>query len=202
MNRTWIFITALIFITCCGVAIAFFLPLHEIRADAINWQLNDYAFKMLPAIDVSIPIFSITYGVILIYVLSNHKRPMYLSSAFFAYGFLLLLRIITLTLFPLKEPDSIILLEDPFLNNIIYSATSGGDLINADLFFSGHTALIFSLYFLSGRKLIYLLLGIVLAILLLLQRVHYSVDIIFAIPFAYFAVRLSEYLVLRLSKRS
>lgn len=202
MSRTWILITSFIFIALCGVAISIFLPIHEIRADLINWQLNDFTFKLLPAKDMSIPIFTITYGVMVVYVIRNYKRPMYLSKAFFAYGILLLFRIVTLSLVPLKEPDSIILLQDPFLNNIIYSSTSSGGLINADLFFSGHTALLFSIYFLSKRKPLYLFLGIILATLLLIQRVHYLIDILGAIPFAYFAVRISEYLVLKLSKRS
>ena len=202
MSRKWIFIVSLLFIALCGVVIAVFLPIHEVRADTINWQLDDFAFKLLPVADVSIPIFSITYGSIALYIIGNNKRPMYLSKAFFSYGILLLMRIITLSVIPLKEPDSIVLLEDPFLNNIIYSSTNVGDLINADLFFSGHTALLFGIYFLSGRKLFYLILGVILALLLLIQRVHYSVDIIGAVIFAYIAVRISEYLILRLSKRS
>jgi hypothetical protein len=201
MTRSTIMILSTIFISLCGVAIALFLPFHEIRADAIHWQLDDWSYMVLPAADVSMVIFPITYGSMVIYVISNYRTPYYLSRAFLAYGILLLVRIGTLALVPLKEADSIVLLEDPFLNYFIYSGNDSTSLINADLFFSGHTALLFLLYFLSNRKVIYLILGTTLAILLLIQRVHYTIDILGAIPFAYLAVRMSDYLVLRLKKQ-
>lgn len=200
MTRDSIMIISTLFVTLCGVAIAIFLPYHEIRADSIDWKLADWSYNILPAADVSRIIFPITYGSMVIYIISNFKTHYYLSRAFLAYGILLIIRIGTLSLVPLKEPDSIILLEDPFLNYFIYSGSESDNLINADLFFSGHTALLFLLYFVSNRKLVYLILGCILAILLLIQRVHYTIDILAAIPFAYISVRLADYTLSRLRK--
>jgi membrane-associated phospholipid phosphatase len=64
----------------------------------------------------------------------------------------------------------------------------------ADLFFSGHTALVFAIYLLSGKKWPFLLLSIVIGTLLVMQRVHYSIDVIAAFPFAWCAVSLSRWI--------
>ncbi len=88
-----------------------------------------------------------------------------------------------------------IYLEDPFLNNLVYPGN-----IDADLFFSGHTALIFILFFLSRNK-VFIILGTLLGLMLIAQRVHYSIDVLAAIPFAYVIVRITEYLTSRLMSK-
>ncbi|MGB0915041.1 MAG: hypothetical protein ACPGVI_03170 [Crocinitomicaceae bacterium] len=109
-----------------------------------------------------------------------------------AYAILLIVRMVTLFLIPLKTPESLIYLQDPFLNNLVYPGE-----IDADLFFSGHTALIFMMYFLTRNRL-FILLGVLIAILLVIQRVHFSIDVIAAIPFAYIIVRFTEYITSRI----
>lgn len=90
---------------------------------------------------------------------------------------------VTLSLIPLREPLDLIFLEDPFMNDLIYPRR-----IVRDLFFSGHTALIFSMFLLSGKKLVFLILTIIVGVSLMIQRVHFSIDVFAAIPFAYLAV--------------
>ena len=111
----------------------------------------------------------------------------------FSYALLLLFRIVTLSILPLKEPEMLVYLEDPFLNNLIYPGN-----IDADLFFSGHTGLVFILFFLT-RKIIFIALGVILGFLLMIQRVHYSIDIIAAVPFAYVIVKSVEFGMVKLS---
>lgn len=77
------------------------------------------------------------------------------------------------------------------MNNLIYPSN-----IDADLFFSGHAGMVFILYFLT-KKWWYALLGILLGILLMIQRVHYSIDIIAAIPIALITVRLVDLFVIK-----
>lgn len=168
-----------------------FLYYHEVRADGIGWEFNDPAFLVIPRYDCSIFIFSITYGSMLYYFLTNYKIRYYGSKLMLSYGLLLIFRIVTLTILPFKEPSSLIYLEDPFLNTLIYPGN-----IDADLFFSGHTALIFIMYFLTKNK-IFILLGILLGLMLIIQRVHYSIDVIAAVPFAYIIVRITEYITSR-----
>ncbi len=174
-----------------------FLPIHEARVDKLLWYFDDPAFMFLPAKDVSIPIFTITYGSIITYVILNRKKKYFASKMAFSYGLLLIFRTLTLTILPLKEPETIVYLEDPFLNYFIYSGT-----IDSDLFFSGHTALICLIFFLTHKwKWIFALLGIVMGILLMIQRVHYSIDILAALPFAFLAVKIVDFTIYRRLKR-
>lgn len=190
------FVGALIFLTFCVFVFIPFLEFHEARVDAGGILFNDPVFQFLPVFDCSRFIFSITYGSLLLFLFTNFKTMDLISKLMASYGLLLLIRMITLSLLPLKEPDTLVYLQDPFLNNLIYPGN-----IDADLFFSGHTGMVFILFFLV-RKWWYVLLGIVLGILLMVQRVHYSIDIIAAIPVAWFAVRMVDLFVLKFVRKN
>lgn len=96
-----------------------------------------------------------------------------------------------MTLLPLAEPENLVFLEDPFLNELIYSGE-----ITTDLFFSGHVGLVFLAAFLSEKRWYYMVLGSMLAVLLLVQHIHYSIDVLAAVPIAYlisiFVKRIEE----------
>lgn len=182
-----------------GIVASFFnlfLRYHEHRANEINWQFTDPLFNWIPAADVSVYIFSVTYGSLLIYIFTQYKHKHFIEYAAYAYGFLILFRMISLTVVPLDAPDSFILLEDPFLNNLIYPG-----VIQNDLFFSGHVGLLAIFLFIS-RKWYFLVLMLVLGLLVVIQRVHYSIDVIAAIPIAYFIVRFTKFLVSKMEWKS
>lgn len=198
MSQNKLFIVSLIFLLACAAMFSLFLPIHEARVDKLLWYFNDPAFWILPAKDVSIPIFTITYGAIISYLIINRKEKYVISKMAFSYGVLLIFRTLTLTVLPLKEPETIIFLEDPFLNTFIYQGT-----IDSDLFFSGHTALVCLIFFLTHkRKWFFALIGLILGILLMIQRVHYSIDILAALPFAFLTVKIVNFTIYRrLSER-
>ena len=186
-------IASLLFLLVCATLFSLFLPFHEARVDRLLWYFDDPAFWVLPAKDVSIPIFTITYGTIITYLIINRKQKYFVSRIAFSYGLLLIFRTLTLTILPLKEPVSMVFLQDPFLNTFIYQGT-----IDSDLFFSGHTALVCLVFFLTTKwKWLFAALGLVLGILLMIQRVHYSIDILAALPFAYFTVQLVDFTIYR-----
>ncbi len=166
-----------------------FLAFHEVRAERLGWMFDDPAYHVLPVIDSSVFIFSITYGTLLTYLTLHRKVPHAFVLLMCSYAFILLFRIVTLSLLPLVVHKDLIYLEDPFLNDWIYPSR-----IVADLFFSGHTALVFAIYLLSGKKWPFLFLSIVIGTLLVMQRVHYSIDVIAAFPFAWGAVTLSRWI--------
>lgn len=174
------------FLILVAFLFSIFLDFHEGRVDHLEWTISDPLFPILPRRDVSILIFPLTYGTIIIYAIYQWKVKFFLSRLMLSYALLILFRVITLSIFPLKEPASIVFLQDPFLNTIIYNHT-----IDSDLFFSGHTGLLLICLFIT-KKWIFAVLGLILGILLLIQRVHYTVDILGAIPFAYLAVILSK----------
>lgn len=170
-----------------------FLAHHEIQVQTIGIPFNDPIMNVFPAVDVSVFIFSITYGSMVLYAVLERKKSLFAHRIFIAYALLLWIRIVTLWLIPLAVPEDFILLKDPFLNNLIYP----GD-IRADLFFSGHAGLLFTLYFIS-KHWSFLILGIILCFLLMMQRVHYSIDVIAAFPFSYLIVRITNILTSRYS---
>ena len=188
MTQNKLFIVSLVFLLACAVMFSLFLPIHEARVDKLLWYFDDPAFWILPAKDVSIPIFSITYGSMITYILLNRKEKYFVSKLAFSYGLLLIFRTLTLTILPLKEPETIVYLEDPFLNTFIYQGN-----IDSDLFFSGHTALVCLIFFLTHKwKWLFAAVGVTLGILLMIQRVHYSIDILAALPFAFVSVKIVD----------
>lgn len=186
MNRRALFIFSLISLVFTAFLFVQFLTFHEARVDALNWVFNDPVFPYLPLQNCSWPIFSITYGSLILYFVLEKKKPLFLTKLMFSYSLLLIVRVLTLSLLPLKEPESIIYLQDPFLNNVIYPGE-----IDSDLFFSGHTALIMIFFFLSSRW-VFVILAVAIGVLLMIQRVHYSIDIVAAIPFSFAIVWIIE----------
>jgi membrane-associated phospholipid phosphatase len=191
MKRShWIsFIIVALSLSAIAAVFIQFLAFHEVRAERLNWMFDDPVYHFLPVIDASIVIFSITYGSLFAYLLQYRKTPHAYSLLMTSYAFILLMRMATLSLVPLVVHSDLIYLEDPFLNDWIYPSR-----IVTDLFFSGHTALVFAIYLLSGRKCPFLVLSILIGLLLVMQRVHYSIDVLAAFPFAWCAVYLSRWI--------
>jgi membrane-associated phospholipid phosphatase len=68
-----------------------------------------------------------------------------------------------------------------------------GQTLTKDLFFSGHTATLFILFLVSEKKIIktvFLISTIAVAIAVLLQQVHYSIDVFAAVFFTYACYKL------------
>ena len=185
-----IHLVAMVFLT--GVALVFipFFEYHEQRANDLGWLPYDPIGELLPTADVSYPIFSITYGSILLYAVLFFRMDFFIPKLMIAYALILLFRFITLTLMPFQAPPSYVYLQDPFLNELIYPGH-----IRNDLFFSGHTALVFAIFILSEKKWIFLTLAMSTGILVMIQRVHYSYDVLAAFPFAWMAASLSNRII-------
>ncbi|MGB2958557.1 MAG: phosphatase PAP2-related protein, partial [Bacteroidota bacterium] len=98
------------------------------------------------------------------------------------------IRMVAMSLVPLEPPPTMISLTDP---TVEYLGT--GTLLTKDLFFSGHTSTLF-LLFLSAQirwqKGMFLVCFVVVAVCVLIQHVHYTIDVFAAPFFAYGAYRL------------
>ena len=108
------------------------------------------------------------------------KKPDLLLTALQSYILLIVFRIIAMYLLPLNPPNEMMKLSDPFVE---FFGT--GQLLTKDLFFSGHTATLFLLFLLAEKKLLksfFLTSTILVAMSVLFQHVHYSIDV-FAAPF-------------------
>lgn len=145
---------------------------------------NDLLLRFLPSYDLSGLIFFIIYSSLFIGISHVSQYPYRLIPAFYVYTVVLICRMLSIYFFPLEAPLNIIVLRDPFVEYF----TGAGTPITKDLFFSGHTATLCIVYlFAKNRwlKIFFLISTIAVAIFLLLQHVHYTMDVV-AAPFIVF----------------
>lgn len=151
-------------------------------------KLNDPILKLFKPIDLSTLIFGIIYISIIIGLISLINNPKRLMFALQVYTLIVLVRIITLYLTPFNAPGNMIQLIDPVVKNL-----GTGQMLTKDLFFSGHTATMFFLFLVFENKKMKLLFFwgfITIAIAVLLQHVHYTIDVIAAPFFTYTSFRI------------
>jgi len=156
-------------------------------------ELNDWVLNFIPGFDVSLPILLISWGVVVLAIVRSVQDPHFLILFGWTYILLAISRIITIILVPLDQPRGLVNMHDPILN-IFY----GGQPITKDLFYSGHTAITFLTYLcFRGKydKPFALFCTIAMAILLLVQHVHYTIDVVSAPFFTYLLYLLSKKLV-------
>jgi membrane-associated phospholipid phosphatase len=139
--------------------------------------LNDPLIAAIPPHNVSVPLFILIWALSTWTAIRAVQNPHIFLVFIWSFVVLSLFRTLTITLVPLEPPAGLIGLSDP-LSNFFY----GHDrFITKDLFFSGHTSTMFLLYFcLTGRgdKRAALFVTFSVAFLLLVQHVHYTLDIL------------------------
>jgi hypothetical protein len=178
------------------VSLQRFLQFNERRPGV---RLIDPVLAHLPAIDLSATLFALIYGTLLVSVVSLARQPRALLTALQAYALLAIFRMAMMYTIPLDAPPGMIMLVDPLVR-----AFGEGPNWAKDLFFSGHTSTTF-LCALSVRSRALSLLCFCasagVAVLILVQHAHYTIDILVA-PFVAFAsVRLAHHLTARVLDR-
>lgn len=167
-----------------------FLHWNEVRPGV---ALPDPVLAMFSPIDVTGLIFLLVYASVAVAIVLLARDPGLLLHAIQGYTVVLIFRITTIWLVPLEPPTAIIPLKDPFVQFF-------GDLttpLNKDLFFSGHAATLFLLLlYLPAQtaRRVFLPVTLTVTMLLLLQHVHYTIDVVAAFPFAYAAFRMVRHL--------
>jgi hypothetical protein len=159
-------------------------------------QLNDRILALIPSADLSWVIFPVIHASILVAIASLIHYPRLLLIAIESYLLASFLRMLAIYLFPMEPPYGLVMLTDHVNEGLFYSNT----VITKDLFFSGHTTTIFILYLAVRQpmlKLLFLCLTVAIAIMLLIQHIHYSVDIAGALVFTW----ASYYSVLTIEKK-
>ncbi len=155
--------------------------------------LNDWVLDQLPAHNVSLPVFICIWGAALLAIIRCIKKPQILLLLLWTYWLVSMSRILCIWLVPLNPPPHLIPLIDP-LTNFFY----GKQYITKDLFYSGHTSSVFIIFLgleKKGDKIFTLLLVLCIAVLLLIQHVHYTIDILAAPIASYFCYRLAKLIV-------
>ena len=173
-------ITGFIALLAILITLPFFFEHIEKRRGAV---LNDIFLSDLPSLDFSIPIFILIWAGAAIIFYKCIKNPYVCIIFLWSYILLCLTRIMTISFISLNPPEDIIVLKDP-ITNVFY----GGKFITKDLFYSGHVATQFLVFLCLQKKvlkIINLIFAILLAIMILFQHVHYTIDVLAAPLFAY-----------------
>jgi hypothetical protein len=167
-------------------ALARFLEWNEARPGAV---LADPVLALLPPRDLTWLTFSLVYVGLAVGVARLAKEPRALVAALQAYALMVLFRIAAMWATPLEAPPGMLELHDPLVR--LFGPSK---LLTKDLFFSGHTStLVLLALAVPGRawRTFFLASAAAVGICVLVQHVHYTVDVLAAPFFAYASVRLA-----------
>jgi hypothetical protein len=167
-------------------ALSQFLERVEQRPGVV---LPDPLLSLFTPVDVTWLTFALIYVGLFAAVGSLLRHPHRLLFAFQAYVIMAVFRIIGMTLVPLDAPATLIPLKDPFVEFF-----GSGQVLTRDLFFSGHTSTLFLFFLVTPRgtlKTLFLVCTVVVAAAVLVQHVHYAIDVFVAPFFSYAAVKIA-----------
>jgi hypothetical protein len=159
-----------------------YLDAVEGRAGAV---LDDPFLRCLSAVDLKWITQSLTYSGLLLGIVSLCFHPYALLLVVRASVVMTAFRIICLFLLPLDPPAGVVPLVDPLIQLPFAHPT-----LTRDLFFSWQTAFMALFVFaVEGKdlKIIFVTCAFLVSILLLIQHVHYTIDVVAAPCFAYVA---------------
>lgn len=161
--------------------------------------INDPVLNALPGVDMSIWIFFLLYSCVAIILLHICQYPWQFLRGGQTYVLMTIIRLGCLYLVPLEAPKGLIYLDDPFLNFAFYQG-----YVTKDLFFSGHVATMFLFGVVSqNRKLkhFFYFNTLVLSVMILLQKFHYTADVIAAPFFVWGTYKIIQKLAQKLDER-
>ncbi|MHB8906918.1 MAG: phosphatase PAP2-related protein [Melioribacteraceae bacterium] len=177
--------------------LANFLAYNERR---LGFTLNDPFLSSFNPVDLTWLTFILIYLGLITALVFLTFHPARMLTALQSYTLISALRIITIYFLPLNAPVQIIPLTDPFVEFF-----GGGTTLLRDLFFSGHTSTMF-LFFLTAKskklKVVFLICTFLVASFVLLQHVHYTIDVLAAPFFAYTSYRISRLINKKRSKKN
>lgn len=179
-----IFVSLALVITAFVIS-TYYLAYNETR---IGIKLYDPVIAAIPPVDLSRAIFICTYSTILLGLFCSMTSPEKIIRTNLCILSLLLYRLVTMYLLPLEPPENIIPLQDEFLMYTTY----GHKVLLKDLFFSGHTASVVLLYHLVDHKWtsrLLLIMSFIIGTMLIVQHVHYTIDVLVAYAFAHLSYK-------------
>ncbi len=145
--------------------------------------LPDPILNLFAPVNLTWLTFGIIYFSLFLTIFLIAKKPESILLAVQTYILVIITRIIMMYAVPFNPPQNMLPLNDPFVQ---FFGT--GKLLTKDLFFSGHTAIMFLFALVAPTKKIkifFFIFTAVVAAAVLLQHVHYTVDVLVA-PFVTF----------------
>ncbi len=153
--------------------------------------LHDPILDMFAPVDLSFQIFLITNVAVFLGLIAAMSLPFYTIRTMLCIIIISAFRMFTMYLFPLEPPVAIIPLRDPFLECTFY----GDQVLLKDLFFSGHTSNLLLLTMIIPYRKMQLIMGVctvMVGVMLILQHVHYTIDVIAAPFFVILAYHVAD----------
>ncbi|WP_295719571.1 phosphatase PAP2-related protein [Mucilaginibacter sp.] len=191
LKRVKLIIGTMLIVAIINIMPSFFRSIEQ-RNGVV---LNDWVLAHLPAVDVSVPIFAIIWGMGILMMVRALYKPAIGMTYLWTLIFVCIARFLTLSFVKLDPPIGLIPLVDP-LTGYFY----GHAAITKDLFFSGHTASLVLIYLHLERKndkRIALAAMLIVMMLLLVQHIHYTMDILAAPVIVYCCYRFTRALGFR-----
>jgi hypothetical protein len=173
-------VVTLVFLAVALASLANFLNFAEARQGVV---LPDPILNLFNPIDLTWLIFALIYISLVVGIITLIINPKRLIFVIQLYSLMVVVRIVAMYLLPLEPPAKMIILNDPFVEFFGTRQT-----LTKDLFFSGHTATLLILFLVSEKKIIktfFLISTIAVAISVLLQHIHYTIDVFAAVFFTY-----------------
>lgn len=183
-RRSWGLLVVLLF----GIVVPCVPRYFQYIQGRAGARLADPLLALLPRHDVSNAIFILIWGSVFVGVGWLCFRPWLFLRGMWALLILTLLRMIVILAWPLEPPLGLLSLVDPFTARLFQ--TTEAAVITKDLFFSGHTATVTLLALAARERWLRWGLGLAAAavgVLVLVQRVHYTYDVLAAPLFAWLA---------------
>lgn len=181
------FLRALLAAGVVGIAVAVALPYFFAWIQGKpGMEVHDPVLASWKARDVSSLTFTVLYGALVVVIASVVRSPIRILHGLWAYVFMMLFRMLAMAIFTLEPPPGIIPLIDPLTQNFYPGATP----FLKDLFFSGHTATLMLMVFLARKGPLRWFAAIstaAIALFVLVQHVHWTVDVLAAVPAAWLA---------------
>ncbi len=156
--------------------------------------LNDWLLAAIPPHNVSVIIFALIWAMVLLILIRTINHPSIYITYCWTLIFVCLVRFVTISVVALDPPPGMVSLVDP-LSSVFYGNNVS---ITKDLFFSGHTTTMFLIFLCIERrtvKIIGLIAAFAVAYLLLVQHIHYTIDVLAAPIVVYPCYRLTRYLL-------
>jgi hypothetical protein len=157
--------------------------------------LNDPVLRWLPSHNVSMALFIVMWAFTAYCVFRAAQTPKMFLTYLWSFIFLTAFRCLTISLVPLDPPAGLIGLVDP-VSNFFYGSDK---FVTKDLFFSGHTSSMFLLFLtVPGKtdKKLALAATAIVAFLLLVQHVHYTLDILGGLLFCWISYQIATRTIL------
>ena len=186
LKRVKLFVGSILIVAIVNIMPGFFRGI-ESRNGVV---LNDWVLAHLPAYDVSIPIFALIWGMGILMAVRAFYKPAVCTTYIWTLIFVCIARFLSLTLVKLDPPPGLVPLVDP-LTSYFY----GHAAITKDLFFSGHTSTMVLIYLHLDKKrdkIIAFIAALIVMSLLLVQHIHYTLDVLAAPVIVYCCYRFAR----------